>query len=44
MKNTELILIAIIAYLIISQKSKADKPVESVVMPQVNGKRYIENC
>lgn len=44
MKNTELILIAIIAYLIISQKSKADKPDDIVVLPQVNGKQYIESC
>jgi len=46
MKTENLIIIALLVYLIMQQQKKNGKPFEGTVLPepQVNGKKYIESC
>jgi len=45
MKTENLIIIALLVYLIMQQqKAGSGKPVENTVLPEMNGRKMIENC
>lgn len=46
MKTENIIIIALLIYLIMQQQKKVGpgKPVENTVLPEVNGRKMIENC